>query len=225
MRKFFVLSFSSFLICLSSANLADEASIDVDAAILGMHQEINQLANVNNALKNQIELLQEAQKITNQQIKELFTMLEVGTTNKIIEEVIVTKKENEDKASALYAEGRKQLIFGTHDTAISLFQDYLAIYPDYKNIADAQYWLGRAFFAKKSYSESKVIFVKFQNENPLHLKFANSMYELALAFVELDETEAAKTMLSEMLEKFPTHSLHTKARVKLKKLQELTTEP
>ena len=224
MRKFFALSFSSILICLSSATQADEASINVDAAILGMLQEINQLVNVNNTLKNQIELLQEAQKITNQQIKELFTMLEVDMTNKIIEKVIVTKKENEDKASTLYADGRKQLIFGAHDTAIKLFQGYLTIYPDYKNVADAQYWLGRAFFAKKSYSESKVIFVKFQQENPLHLKFANSMYELAQALVELGEVEAAKIMLSEMLDKFPTHSLHTKAEDKLKKLQALTSE-
>ena len=166
MRKFFALSFSSILICLSSVTQADEASINVDAAILGMHQEINQLVNVNNTLKNQIELLQEAQKITNQQIKELFTMLEVDMTNKIIEKVIVTKKENEDKASTLYADGRKQLIFGAHDTAIKLFQDYLTIYPDYKNVADAQYWLGRAFFAK---------IVAGNRPHPFHCIFLVSM--------------------------------------------------
>ena len=50
------------------------------------------------------------------------------------------------------------------------------------------------------------------------------MYELAQALVELGEVEAAKIMLSEMLDKFPTHSLHTKAKDKLKKFQALTSE-
>jgi len=210
------------MIFISSAVQADEVSVDVDAAILSMHQEINYLVNENNILKNHIELLQEAQKVSSQQIEELFKILEVGATNKVIEEVIVTQKENEDKASMLYADGRKQLIFGSHDTAIALFNDYLVSYSDYKNAADAQYWLGRAFYAKESYDEAKAVFIQFQQENPLHPKYANSMYELAQTLVELAEIEAAKMMLSEMLDKFPTHSLHIKAESKLKKLQELT---
>ena len=224
MRKFFSLSISSALLCVSSAIHANEVTIDVDAAILGMHQEINYLVNENNSLKNQIELLQEAQKVANQQIKELFKILEVGATNKVIEDVIVTQKENEDKASALYADGRKQLIFGAHESAISIFHQYLESYADYKNAPDAQYWLGRAFYAKETYPEAKATFVQFQHENPLHPKFANSMYELAQTLVELGEVEAAKMMLSEMLDKFPTHSLRMKAESKLQVLQELTAE-
>lgn len=224
MRTFLVLSFSSIMIFISPAVQADEVSIDVDAALLSMHQEINYLVNENNILKNQIELLQEAQKVSNQQIEELFKILEVGATNKIIEEVIVTQKENEDKASKLYTDGRKQLIFGAHDAAITLFNDYLASYSDYKNAADAQYWLGRAFYAKGSYDEAKSVFVQFQQKNPLHAKYANSMYELAQTLVELNEIEPAKMILSDMLGKFPTHSLYIKAENKLKELQALTAE-
>lgn len=224
MRKFFALSFSFVLICFSPAIQAGEVSVDVDAAILGMHQEINYLVNENNILKNQIELLQEAQKVTEQKIKELFKILEVGLINIDFESVFITQKENEDKASALYADGRNQLIAGVHDAAIALFHDYLTRYSDYKNAADAQYWLGRAFYAKESYVEAKAIFEQFQIEHPLHTKYANSMYELAQTLVELEAIEAAKMMLSEMLDKFPTHSLHIKAESKLKELQELTTE-
>ena len=85
-------------------------------------------------------------------------------------------------------------------------------------------WLGRAFYAKETYPEAKATFVQFQHENPLHPKFANSMYELAQTLVELGEVEAAKMMLSEMLDKFPTHSLRMKAESKLQVLQELTAE-
>ena len=224
MRKFFALSFSFVLICFSPAIQAGEVSVDVDAAILGMHQEINYLVNENNILKNQIELLQEAQKVTNQKIEELFKILEVSLIDSYIEDEIIIHKENEDKASALYTDGRNQLIAGVYDTAIALFHDYLTSYPDYKNAADAQYWLARAFYAKESYVEAKVIFEQFQIENPLHIKYANSMYELAQTLVELEEIEAAKMMLSEMLDKFPTHSSYIKVESKLKELQELTTE-
>ena len=224
MGKLFSLSFSSILLCISSAIHANEITVDVDAAILNMHQEINYLVNENNNLKNQVELLQEAQKVANQQIEELFKILEVGVTNKVIEDVIVTQKENEDKAAALYADGRKQLIFGAHESAIALFHEYLESYAGYKNAPDAQYWLGRAFYAKETYSEAKETFVKFQQDNPLHPKFANSMYELAQTMVELNELEAAKMMLSNMHDKFPTHSLRIKAESKLKDLQDITAE-
>ena len=224
MKKFISLSFSSVLLFISSTIHADEVTVDVDAAILSMHQEINYLVNENNSLKNQIELLQEAQKVANQQIKELFKILEVDATNKVIEEVIVTQKENEDKASTLYANGRKQLIFGAHESAISIFHQYLENYADYKNAPDALYWLGRAFYANEAFDEAKATFMQFQKENPLHPKFANSMYELAQTLVELNEAEASITLLSEMLDKFPNHSLRIKAESKLKALQELTAE-
>jgi len=224
MRRLFVLSFSSFLVCFSAISLADKASVDVDSAILKMHQEIKHLANENTALKNQIELLQEAQKISNQQISELFKMLEIKATNQVIEKVVVSQKENEDRAAALYADGRKQLIFGDHDTAITLFNDYLKNYSGYKNTPDAQYWLGRALYAQKSYTEAKAIFVQFQQQNPLHSKLANSMYELAQALIELNEIKTAKEMLSKMIEKFPTHNLRNQAENKLKDLQAQTSE-
>ena len=224
MRKFFALGFLSILMCFSSAIQAGEVSVDVDAAILSMHKKINYLINENNILKNDIEELQEAQKIANQKIEELFRMFELTVIEPEIIKKFAEELKNDKNATDMYAAGRQQLIFGAHDAAIVLFNDYISKYSDYKNAKDAQYWLGRAFYAKESYTEAKAVFVQFQQENPLHPKYANSMYELAQTLVELEDVEAAKIMLSKMLDKFPTHSLRIKAESKLKELQDLTTE-
>jgi len=74
------------------------------------------------------------------------------------------------------------------------------------------------------YSESKAIYLEFQSENPQHLKYPDSMYELSRSLFELGEVEAAKRLLIKMIEKFPTHDLYKKAKKMLTELEELTID-
>ena len=145
-------------------------------------------------------------------------MLELKVTNSAVKEASGDSKKSDDEATKIYDDARKFLVAGENEKAIELFQKYLEKYQDYKNFADATYWLGRAYSANKSYLEAKDVFVRFQNENQRHTKFANSMYDLANALIELNELETAKTILTLMLEKFPEHSLNIKAKQKLKEL-------
>ena len=128
-------------------------------------------------------------------------------------------EENEKEAYQIYTDGRNQFVAGEYDEAITLFKRYIVSFPNYKNIADAKLWLGRAYFSNELYSQSKNIYLEFQSENLQHAKYPDSMYELSRVFFELGELDAANKLLTKMIEKFPTHNLYNKAKQMLAELE------
>jgi len=192
--------------------------LDLELAFFNLKKRVDNLNNEILSLKEQYEILAEKERVNAQKISELFEMLELKVTNSVVKEAVIDSKKSDDEAKKIYDDARKFLLAGENEHAIELFQNYLENYQDYKNFADATYWLGRAYSANKSYLEAKNVFVRFQNENPQHTKFANSMYDLANALIELNELETAKNILTLMLEKFPEHGLNIKTKQKLKEL-------
>ena len=201
-----------------------EEGLDLEMAFFKLNTKVNSLNDDILALKDQYELLKEEQRFNTQKINELFDMLELRYTKEAVKEVVLDDKENAKKAYQIYAEGRNQFIVGEYDEAIALFKSYLDSFPNYKNAADSKLWLGRAYFANEFYSESKAIYLEFQSENPQHLKYPDSMYELSRSLIELGEVEAAKRLIIKMIEKFPTHDLYKKASQMLIELEELTID-
>ena len=202
-------------------DLEDILVLDADGNLQNKEEVIKLTAST---LKEQYELLKEQQIFNTQKINELFDMLELKFTKEAVKEVVLDDKENEKKAYQIYTDGRNQFIAGEYDKAIALFKSYLDSFPNYKNVADAKLWLGRAYFANELYSQSKAIYLEFQSENLQHAKYPDSMYELSRVFFELRDIEASKTMLIKMIEKFPTHDLYKKAKQMLAELEELTVD-
>ena len=204
-----------------------KGGLDLEVAFFKLNAKVNSLNDdilTASTLKDQYELLKEQQRLNTQKITELFDMLELKFTKEAVKEVVLDDKENEKKAFQIYADGRNQFIAGEYDDAIALFKSYLDSFPNYKNVADAKLWLGRTYFANELYSQSKATYLEFQSENLQHAKYPDSMYELARVLFELGELEAAKKLLSKMIEKFPTHDLYKKAKQMLTELEELTID-
>ncbi len=201
-----------------------EGGLDLEVAFFKLNAKVNSLNDDILALKDQYELLTEQQRLNTQKITEFFDMLELKYTKEAVKEVVLDDKENEKKAYQIYTDGRNQFIAGEYDKAIALFKSYLDSFPNYKNVADAKLWLGRTYFANELYSQSKAIYLEFQSENLQHAKYPDSMYELSRALFELGELDAAKKLLTKMIEKFPTHDLYKKAKQMLTELEELTID-
>ena len=201
--------------------LEDILILDADGNLQNKEEVIKLTAST---LKEQYELLKEQQIFNTQKINELFDMLELKFTKEAVKEVVLNDKENEKKAFQIYADGRNQFIAGEYDEAIALFKSYLDSFPNYKNVADSKLWLGRAYFSNELYSQSKAIYLEFQSENLQHAKYPDSMYELSRVLFELGEFDAAKKLLTKMIEKFPTHDLYKKAKQMLTELEELTID-
>ena len=201
-----------------------EGGLDLEVAFFKLNSKVNSLNDDILALKDQYELLTEQQRLNTQKITEFFDMLELKYTKEAVKEVVLDDKENEKKAYQIYTDGRNQFIAGEYDKAIALFKSYLDSFPNYKNVADAKLWLGRTYFANELYSQSNAIYLEFQSENLQHAKYPDSMYELSRALFELGELDAAKKLLTKMIEKFPTHDLYKKAKQMLTELEELTID-
>ena len=201
-----------------------EEGLDLEVAFFKLNAKVNSLNDDILALKDQYELLTEQQRLNTQKITEFFDMLELKYTKEAVKEVVLDDKENEKKAYQIYTDGRNQFIAGEYDKAIALFKSYLDSFPNYKNVADAKLWLGRTYFANELYSQSNAIYLEFQSENLQHAKYPDSMYELSRALFELGELDAAKKLLTKMIEKFPTHDLYKKAKQMLTELEELTID-
>ena len=198
--------------------------LDLEVAFFKLNAKVNSLNDDILALKDQYELLTEEQRLNTQKITELFDMLELRQTKEAVKEVILDDKENEKKAYQIYTDGRNQFIAEDYDESIALFKSYLDSFPNYKNVADVKLWLGRAYFANELYSQSLDIYLEFQSENTQHAKYPDSMYELSRVLFELGELDAAKKMLTKMIEKFPTHDLYKKANQMLTELEELAID-
>lgn len=201
-----------------------EGGLDLEVAFFKLNAKVNSLNDDILALKDQYELFTEQQRLNTQKITEFFDMLELKYTKEAVKEVVLDDKENEKKAYQIYTDGRNQFIAGEYDKAIALFKSYLDSFPNYKNVADAKLWLGRTYFANELYSQSNAIYLEFQSENLQHAKYPDSMYELSRALFELGELDAAKKLLTKMIEKFPTHDLYKKAKQMLTELEELTID-
>ena len=201
-----------------------EGGLDLEVAFFKLNTKVNSLNDDILALKDQYELLTEQQRLNTQKITEFFDMLELKYTKEAVKEVVLDDKENEKKAYQIYTDGRNQFIAGEYDKAIALFKSYLDSFPNYKNVADAKLWLARTYFANELYSQSNAIYLEFQSENLQHAKYPDSMYELSRVLFELGELDAAKKLLTKMIEKFPTHDLYKKAKQMLTELEELTID-
>ena len=204
-----------------------EGELDLEVEFVKLSSQVKSLNEdilTASTLKEQYELLKEQQRLNTQKINELFKMFELKSAKETVKEVVLASEENEKKAYQIYTDGRNQFIAEDYDEAIALFKSYLDSFPNYKNVADAKLWLGRAYFSNELYSQSKNIYLEFQSENLQHAKYPDSMYELSRVLFELGEFDTAKKMLIKMIEKFPTHDLHKKAKQKLTELEETTID-
>ncbi len=86
----------------------------------------------------------------------------------------------------------RQLDFQNAEKA---FKEFLIVYKDAKQRADAQYWLGRVYFAQKKYEEAAIAMAEFNSVFPNDSRFQETTLLIAEAAVNF----APKTQLCDIL--------------------------
>jgi TolA-binding protein len=191
--------------------------LNVDLAILKINKEVKSLNKEILTLKDEIEILRENQRLNSEKIDELLQIIELNqTNNKTSEKSIETSQQQQP--SELFRDGKSSFVLGNYDKAIELFLSHLNDSPGKKSLTDTQLWLGRSYFYSESYLESRNAYLDFQILGAEHPKYADSLYELSRVYIELNETNEAKKLLTQMLKDYPNHLLFNKASTLIKSL-------
>ena len=211
-------SYSSVL-CVSLLSMSFGAfsaeGLNVDLAILKINKEAKSLNKEILTLKDEIEILRENQRLNSEKIDELLQMIELNQTNNKTSEKSI---ETSPQPSKLFRDGKSSFVLGNYDKAIELFLSHLKNSPNDNSLTDTQLWLGRSYFYSESYLESKNAYLEFQILGAEHPKYADSLYELSRVHIELNETNEAKKLLTQMLKDYPNHLLFNKASTLIQSL-------
>jgi TolA-binding protein len=184
--------------------------LDLDLAILKINKEVKSLNNKILSLKDEIELIIEEQRIISAKIAELRQIIELNLFN-TKQEKKSTKKIQSNSAEKLYLDGKNEFLLGNYEKAITLFISFAKNSPNSSNLKNSKLWLARAYFESEKYLKAKDSFLDYQSNNQEHLKFADSMFELARVLDKLNEVSAAKLLLIDMIKQYPVHPLIDKA--------------
>ena len=209
--KMIVYRYTFFLLTLflSLGAIANEG-LNLDLAIIKINKEVKTLNNEILALKDEIEILRENQRLNSEKITELLEMIEINQSgNKKSTQSASIKQSTE--TSKLFGDGKNAFILGDYKKSIELFLDYLKTSPNSLSVTDTMLWLGRANFYSESFLDSKASYLEYQSMGQDHPKFADSLYELSKVLMKLDENDQAKLLLNKMITEYPDHPLSSKA--------------
>ena len=209
---------TSFLLALLlSSSLAANEGLNLDLAILKINKEVKTLNSEILALKDEIEILRENQRLNSEKITELLQMIEINqSSNK--KTVQSTSTTQNTKPAKFFGDGKNAFVLGDYKKSIELFLAHLETSPSSLSKTDTLLWLGRAYFYSGSFLNSKDSYLEYQSMGQDHPKFADSLYELSRVLIELDENVQAKLLLDKMLSEYPGHTLSSKASALIQNL-------
>ena len=202
---------------LLSSSVAANEGLNLDLAILKINKEVKTLNSEILALKDEIEILRENQRLNSEKINELLQMIEINqSSNKKTFQSTSTTQNT--KPAKFFGDGKNAFVLGDYKKSIELFLAHLETSPSTLSKTDTLLWLGRAYFYSGSFLNSKDSYLEYQSMGQDHPKFADSLYELSRALIELDENVQAKLLLDKMLSEYPGHTLSSKASALIQNL-------
>jgi len=125
-----------------------------------------------------------------------------------------TDRQDYERAFALLKDGH-------YDQAITAFQDYLSRHPEGRYAANAQYWLGEAFYVKRDFERAIQEFSQVLARFPDSHKVPDAMLKLGFSHYELKQYERARQILEQLIRQYPES---TAARLAQRRLQQMKLE-
>ena len=207
-----------FLSCLLlSSSVAANEGLNLDLAILKINKEVKTLNSEILALKDEIEILRENQRLNSEKITELLQMIEINQSSN--KKTVRSTSTNQNTLPAkFFGDGKNAFVLGDYKKSIELFLAHLETSPSSLSKTDTLLWLGRAYFYSGSFLNSKDSYLEYQSMGQDHPKFVDSLYELSRVLIELDENVQAKLLLDKMLSEYPGHTLSSKASALIQNL-------
>jgi tol-pal system protein YbgF len=197
-----------------------DAKSDKTAAIdmLNQHeqamQEIARLRGQVETLANQLANAQKSEKDYYADLDARIKKLEPHqeTIDGHTAEVMPSEKQSYDAAIGLFKSG-------DYKGAIAALQDFVKRYPQSAYAANAQYWLGNAYYAQRDYKNAiaaQEVVVSNYRDSP---KAPDAMLNIASNYIELQDEKAARKSLQQLVKQFPDSSAAQAAKDRLASLK------
>ncbi len=177
-------------------------------------QEINKLRGQVEVLANQLAMAQKQQKDLYADIDARLRKLEPRQVSIDGQETAVVPSEQQsyEAAMALFKGG-------DYKGAASALATFVRSYPASGYAANAQYWLGNAYYAQRDYKNAiaaQEVVVSTYRDSP---KAPDAMLNIATSYTELKDKKAAKKALQDLVAKYPASPAAEAAKDRLKALK------
>ena len=124
-------------------------------------------------------------------------------------DTVVSNKKNNTKNQSFFPKETAEENFNyaldlasqlDFDNAEKAFKEFLKIYKDSEKVADAQYWLGRVYFAQKKFEEAAITLAEFNSIFPNDPRFQETTLLIAESAVNFAPKDQLCDILKQSLE-------------------------
>tara|TARA_B100000686_G_scaffold204217_1_gene211015 strand:- start:18593 stop:19369 length:777 start_codon:yes stop_codon:yes gene_type:complete len=123
---------------------------------------------------------------------------------------VVTDDENSD-----YQEAFNMFKIGRFKGAISKFESFIENYPKSNLVPSSHYWIGNSYYAMRDFKRAIFVQQELIKDFPESAKVPDAMLNIASSQKEINFKTAAKKILTDLIEKYPTSDAAEKAKKRL----------
>jgi tol-pal system protein YbgF len=177
-------------------------------------QEINKLRGQIELLANELAMAQKRQKELYADLDARLKKLEPRQVNIDGQEAAVapTEQQNYEAAMALFKGG-------DYKAAATALGNFVRSYPASGYAANAQYWLGNAYYAQRDYKNAinaqEAVVANYRDS----AKAPDAMLNIATSYTELKDKKAARKALQDLIKAYPDSSAAAAAKDRLAALK------
>ena len=134
---------------------------------------------------------------------------ESDNKNEVAKDQVVNNQNNKIKNKPLLPDGTAEENFNyaldlasqlDFKSAEKAFKEFLKTHKDSKKVADAQYWLGRVYFAQKKFEEAAIALAEFNSVFPNDPRFQETTLLIAESAVNFAPKDQLCDILNQSLE-------------------------
>jgi tol-pal system protein YbgF len=103
-----------------------------------------------------------------------------------------------------------------HGQAVLDFLDFIAKYPRHPLVANAQYWIGEAYYVQRDFRQAMLEFQKVPATAPGSAKAGDALLKIGLCQRQLRDEPRARQTWQRVVREFPKSEAAVKARTFLR---------
>ena len=201
-----------------NARMDTKADKSIGVDMLNQHeqtmQEISRLRGQVEVLANEIANAQKNQKDLYADLDARIKKLEPRqeTIDGQTAEVLPSEKKTYDAAMDLFKSG-------DYKAAAGALQEFVRRFPDSAYAANAQYWLGNAYYAQRDYKSAIAAQEAVVANYGTSAKAPDAMLNIASSYTELKDKKNAKKALQQLVSKYPDSAAAQAAKDRLAALK------